>query len=535
MKTSRLVLINPPTTDPSEKSLYFPMALVTLGGAVRDMGIMVDLWDFDLEFRKIGNSTEEGFVDLLKARVENSGASVFGISSICSNFPMAIWIAEKIKAIDPQAQVILGGPQPSSAPKMILERHSAIDVVVCGEGEHTLREMISAEFNPMNYSAIPGLCYREGGDIRMTAKRELSVDLDEIPYPDYSLINLAEYAFFEPDFYPHVEAGRGCPFHCTFCSTSMMWERSYRVRSPERILREMNWLQEQFGYSSFKLIHDNFTTSRKFVLDFSEYFARHNQRRLTWSVTSRTDCIDVPRLENMREAGLGGLFFGVESGSERMQAVIKKNLKLEALEPLLKYSAANNIFCTTAFILGFPEETEDDVNASILAGLRYKKFGAEKVYFSKLTALTGTQIYDSNNSKLNLITDNVSTSPNPYGLSAIQSMIQRDPELFSSFFHIPHPIFSEDRLLKLVQFCNYASNEMPHLLSLVLEVFDTDPLGVFDRWDRWSEPRSISYWDLRQYGAGDFRTDFKNFIEAEFMRPTHQASQTQSRIQATPS
>lgn len=520
-KTPSLVLINPPTTDPSEKSLYFPMALVTLAGSIPDGAAKKEIWDFDLHFRKVKNASEEDFVRYVQQLVENSDADFFGISSICSNFPMAIWLAEKIKIFRPDAQVYLGGPQPSSAPKLTLESFPFLDGIVVGEGEFTLQEMVAKGFDPQHFGEIPGLLYRFDGQIRENPKRELTVDLDKIPFPDYSLIDLQEYAYYEPDFYPHVEAGRGCPFRCTFCSTSQMWERTYRVRSPQRILEEMAWVHEKHGFRNFKLIHDNFTTSRKFVLDFCDYFDAHNSERFRWSVTSRTDCIDVARLARMKDAGCGGLFFGVESGSPRMQAVIKKNLKLEALEGLLKYAGPNQVFCTTAFIMGFPEEREEDLNASIAAGLQYKKWGARLVYFSKLSPLTGTDIHVSQHDKLKTITDNISTSPNPYGLEAVQQMIRDNPVLFSSFFHIPHPTFSEDFLLRLVEFCNYGANEMPSLFSLLLDSLKLQPLDVFRHWDEWAEAKGVPYYDFHRYSGSHFKRDFKSFIEDRYFGSAH--------------
>ncbi|MFO1519527.1 MAG: radical SAM protein [bacterium] len=339
------------------------MALLTLGGVLKACGTEAELWDFDLYFKNAGNLTESAFRKMLRLGVRGAKSPVFGISSICSNFPMALWIAREIKACRPEALVILGGPQPSSVPLEILERFEFVDMVVVGEGETTLREMVEADFHPKRLEFLPGLALRVEGKAVLREKRSLTENMDDLPPPDYSLIDFRDYVAAQgEDFLPHVEVGRGCPFHCTFCSTALMWEKDFRVKSPERILREMEWLNEHHGFERFDFIHDNFTTSRKFVSDFCDFMAAHNTRSLEWFASSRTDCLDVNRLEKMHSVGLRGLFFGVESGSERMQAIIRKNLDFERFLPILRRGNELGVEMTTAFILGFPEETLEDLD-----------------------------------------------------------------------------------------------------------------------------------------------------------------------------
>src|SRR5215470_8706233 len=268
----KVCLINPPTTDPAERNVYFPMALLTLGGVLKRQGVEAELWDFDLFFKRNGNTTERHFLKMLRAGVESCGAEVFGISSICSNFPMAIYIAQWIKAYRPKALVVLGGPQPSSVPRETLERFPCIDIVVAGEGEKTLEGMIAAGFRLEAMRDLPGIAFRCDGAVCINPKRDLVADMDELPFPDYSLISFQDYIdVLGARFLPSLEVGRGCPFHCTFCSTSLMWEKDFRVKSPARIVAEMRALAETYGFTTFDFIHDNFTTSRKFVLDFCSY------------------------------------------------------------------------------------------------------------------------------------------------------------------------------------------------------------------------------------------------------------------------
>lgn len=513
MKIDKICLINPPTTDPSETSLYFPMALLTLGGVLKKLGVRAELWDFDLYFKKAGNRTEREFRKLLRHGVEGAKTPVFGISSICSNLPMAVWIAREIKACRKDALVLFGGPQPSSVPVELLKAFDFIDAVVMGEGEITLEEMVRSDFELDRFKTIPGLVYRDETEIRVNEKRSLVPNMDDLPYPDYSLIRFEDYLAAEGrQFLPHVEVGRGCPYSCTFCSTALMWEKDFRVKSPKRILDEMNLLYREHGFKDFDFIHDNFTTSKKFVLEFCGYMETHNTDGLTWNCSSRTDCIDVPRLELMHRVGLRGLFFGIESGSERMQKVIRKGLRFERFEPILLRANELGLNATTAFILGFPEETADDMDQSVLKALHYRLFKTPRIFFSKLSALTGTGVYRDFGDKLSEFSKPSSISPQNYALPYVREVIREHPLLFSSFYHVPHPEFSAEYLAKFIEFAHLLVNGCPETAGLVMENLEFSPTRLFLRWDDWASERKIPYFNYRVFSQSDFQPLFQAFL-----------------------
>jgi radical SAM superfamily enzyme YgiQ (UPF0313 family) len=535
MKVDKICLINPPTTDPSERSLYFPMALLTLGGVLRKLGVRAELWDFDLYFKRIGNQTEREFRDLLRHGIEGVRTHLFGISSICSNLPMAIWIAKEIKAQRKDAVVILGGPQPSSVPGELLKAFDFIDVVAIGEGEITLEEMVRTGFEPDQFSKIPGLAYRTESGISINEKRALVQDMDELPYPDYSLIRFEDYQSVEgQQFLPHVEVGRGCPYSCTFCSTALMWEKDFRVKSPKRILAEMESLYREHGFKDVDFIHDNFTTSKKFIMEFCEFMETHNTNKLTWNCSSRTDCIDVPRLERMHSVGLRGLFFGLESGSERMQKIIRKGLRFERFEPILLRANELGLNATTAFILGFPEETAADMDQTVLRALHYRLIGTPRIFFSKLSALTGTSVYRDNKDKFTEFSKPSSISPQNYALPYIQKLIRDHPSLFSSFYHVPHPEFSAEYLAKFIEFAHHLIYGSPQAAQLVMENLDIRPTRLFSLWDDWASKRGIPYFNYRAFTKKDFGPVFQAFLDDVVFGDVHELVMRSSEVSPLP-
>lgn len=528
--TRKVCLINPPTTDPSERDIYFPMALITLGGVLKKAGYEAELWDFDLYFKRVGNTSERSFRKMLRHGIAGAQTPIFGISSICSNFPMALWIAKEIKEYRPDSLVILGGPQPSSVPEIIMRRFEFVDFVVMGEGEVTLEEMTQVGFDREKLKSIPGVAFRRGEEIVTSHHRTLVGSMDNLPFPDFSLINFEEYRQVRgPAFTPCIEVGRGCPFHCIFCSTALMWEKDFRVKSPQRIVAEMDYLNQHFGFEDFDFIHDNFTTSRKFVLDFCAYLEDHEIKPYTWSASSRTDCINVERLEKMHAVGLRGLFFGLETGSERMQQAIKKNLDFEHFEPIIRRCNELGVNTTTAFILGFPDERAADIHQTLARALHYKELGTTRVFFSKLTALTGTSLYRENLSHLKEFSVPSTISPQNYALPYIRHLISSYPDLFSSYYHVPHPEYGPEYLCKAVEFFHFLVNWNSAVVLLLMEKLEIPALELFSLWEEWSQEHGIEYFNYRIYNLALFKVDFQRFLDEVVFREAMQAWQENSQ------
>lgn len=522
MSVSKICLINPPTTDPRDKmGLYFPMALLTLGGVLKKIGIKAELWDFECYFKRTRNTTENQFRKMIQAGVKGAKTNIFGISSICSNLPMAIWIAKTIKECNKEAFILFGGPQPSSIPVQLLERFPFIDAVVIGEGEITLEELVHANFDNRYFSTISGLAYRKGDKIHVTGKRPLVENMDDLPFPDYELIDFDDYRTVQPEaFRPNVEVGRGCPFRCIFCSTSLMWERSFRTKSPKRIFEEMSLLHTKHRFTDFTFTHDNFTVSKKFISDFCQYMEENNKNGFTWSCSSRTDCIDIPLLEKMFSNGLRGLFIGIESGSERMQKIIKKNLRLDHFEPVIVWANQLGLNVTTAFILGFPQEAVADIDQSISLALHYQALGTQRTFFSKLSALTGTTLYQEHLHELREFSKPSTVSPLHYGLPYIANLIRAHPDLFSSYYHVPHPLLSLDYLFRLIEFVHLLITCKLRIALQIMENLHIPPTRFFSLWDSWAEEKGTphsNYWKLSE---DEFRKVFQLFLnEVIFKSP----------------
>ena len=468
-----------------------PLNLLVLGGALKAKRISATVIDFNLLLRtKDQDIKGDDFFPYAIDGLERIRCKTFGITSNCANFPIAIILAREIKRKIKKSRVILGGPQPTSVAEETLNAFPEIDAIVIGEGDETLPEVLQSRFDPDKLSKIPGIAFRMDDKVVITPERPMVSNLDDLPLPDFRLINLKSYDQVQRDrgwpFLIDIEAGRGCPFSCTFCATSTVWRRKFRVKSPARILYEMDFLRKAYGFSEFGLVHDNFTYSKKYLEEFCNYLHRYNNHRHQWQISARADSINCNLLDEMSDVGCMGIFIGVESASPRMQKLIRKNLSLEDLIDTIKHCASKNISVDLSFILGFPDETPQEVEASISLAHKCKLAGGANLFFTILGPLAGTEIYKKYKDKLILGKTTSSISSCFLNSSpTIRAYVQDWPDLFSSFYFIPNEHFDDLYLEELITFYHELVDYLGETLNILFEVHKFTPLGLFNKWLAW--------------------------------------------------
>ncbi len=281
-----------------------------------------------------------------------------GFTALGCNFNCVVKVARLVKRHRPQLPILLGGPHATILHREILETFGDFDIIARNEAENTLPTIL-AQLPALDFGVIPGVSYRtKDGTIICGPGNPIIEDLDELPMPAYDCYPLEDLKLQTI----RVEAGRGCPFSCTFCSTASFFGRSYRLKSSGRLLKEMDHLHSEYGYTDFKLNHDLFTVNQKKVMEFCE---RVSDRNYTWSCSARVDCVDHDLIRMMSRAGCRSIFFGIESGSERMQSISRKRLDIKLVEPIIATTAELGISTVASFITGYPEEKLDDQNATL--------------------------------------------------------------------------------------------------------------------------------------------------------------------------
>jgi radical SAM superfamily enzyme YgiQ (UPF0313 family) len=334
------------------------LGLLSLAAVARAHGHQPEIYDPKLDLLNGHLHFDSSLYEKFALRILERHPDVVGFTALGCNFNCVVKVADHIKQLAPELPVLLGGPHATILHREILERFGSFDLVVRNEAEQTLPPLLD-RLAGMDIGDLPGISYRNRyGEVICNPGSPIIEDLDQLPVPAYDCYPIRELGL--PAI--RVEAGRGCPFSCTFCSTASFFGRSYRLKSTARLLAEMDGLNSIYGFNVFKLNHDLFTVNRKKVVEFCEAML---ERNYTWSCSARVDCVDPDLLELMWQAGCRDMYFGIEAGSARMQAISRKRLDLDLVEPTLDITSRLGMRTVTSFITGYPEEEKEDQDSTL--------------------------------------------------------------------------------------------------------------------------------------------------------------------------
>ena len=353
-----------------------------------------------------------------------------GFTTLGCSFLFAVGVGRDLRRRAPALPILLGGPHATMLAQPILAAYDQFDIVVRHEAEQTL-PLVLDRMPGRDFEQVPGVTWRSPTGIRETAGAPRIDDLDSLPLLDYE-----RYPMDQLDLsLMRVEAGRGCPFACTFCSTATFFQRRYRLKSPERLVSEMDAIRDRYAPAELKLDHDLFTVNRGKVKAFCEAVTGHGHR---WRVSARVDCVDEELLEQMAAAGCVGLYFGVETGSSRMQKVSAKRLRLDLVDPMIDVCERLGIEATASFITGYPEEEAADQDATLdMLGTMFAR--PREACLPQLHILTpepGTPLWDTFGDALQF--DGYATPFNSWLLRPEdREEVLRQPEIFASYHYYP--------------------------------------------------------------------------------------------------
>jgi len=494
-----------------------PVGILSLAAVLEANGLepeVVDLNRIYYEWRRHSNTDESDFCSFAGSYFAARECDFFGFSTVCSSYPLTIRIAAEVKRLHPESVVALGGPQASVVDLATMRAYPFVDLVVRGEAEQTLPDLVDALVSSSSLAQIPGLTFRLGAEIQRNPDAPVILDLDSLPFPAFHLFPDIRFCRHFP-----LELGRGCPFACTFCSTNDFFRRRFRLKSPAHMIAEMRRVKETYGINSFELVHDMFTVDRKRVEAFCEALLESNEE-FYWGCSARTDCVDEDLIALMARAGCRGIFFGIETGSSRMQKIIDKGLELNDSTAMVRSCDKFKINTAVSLMAGFPEETMDDLRATagfFVDSLRYDRADPQ---LSILAPLANTPIERQQKDALVLNDDLADMSYRGWQQDAADhSMIAGHPEIFSSFYSVPTPHIEHEFLKELRDFLLNGMRSFRRLL-LGLHQDSGDVVAVFQQWRNWCAGNGVDFSNggrTLYYAVGNFPTDFLDFVRLHYI------------------
>jgi radical SAM superfamily enzyme YgiQ (UPF0313 family) len=493
-----------------------PLGLLALAGVLEANGsspAIVNLNFSYYDFLAQGHSGVDEFAWWAAEVILSKKADLYGFSSISSSYPLTIRIAESVKRAQPECVIVFGGPQASVVDLRTLATFPFVDYVLRGEADETLPGFLGELVADRCFSSVPGLTWRSPfGPVRNVNAPPLQ-DLDALPLPAFHLTGELATATSAP-----LELGRGCPFACSFCSTNDFFRRKFRLKSPQRMLADMRTIASRWGIRGFELTHDMFTVDRRKVVEFCDCMQASGED-FTWSCSARTDCVDEELLELMARAGCRAMFFGVETGSERMQRVIEKDLDVHRAREIITAAEHLGIETTVSLITGFPEETWDDVRCSVSMYMHSLRHPGSSPQLNILAALAETPVHNKYRDQLILeeLCSDISHQGRTQNLLD-RNLIRAYPDIFPNFYLLPVPNLDRNYLLELREFLLMA----PIRLRWLLVALNETTSGIFEVFSAWREHRmqlhpELHGWDLRAYYMlAEARTEFVRFVLQHF-------------------
>ncbi|MBF0121541.1 MAG: radical SAM protein [Desulfobacterales bacterium] len=309
-----------------------------------------------------------------------------GISGLVTQYSYIKKLTCLIKLLHPDKKIIIGGYIGSTVSKLLLTKTLA-DIVVIGEGEITIVELIKALQENADISTIAGLAFKKNSEIIFTKPRELIANIDLISFPAWDLFQISSFFSNSKERAMPILTSRGCPFHCIFCYDS--FGKKMRFRSPENIIAEIKELKSKYNITKLHFYDETFTVNRERAKEICNMLIQEDLD-IKWECTGRVNCIDEELLEIMKEAGLISILYGIESGSQRVLDEMNKGVTVEQASKAVRLTKKIGINMSTPLMMGSPCESEETIEESI------RFFTKENIYGHIVfqTPYPGAQLWD---------------------------------------------------------------------------------------------------------------------------------------------
>ncbi|MFA6269317.1 MAG: radical SAM protein [archaeon] len=336
------------------------LGITTLAAVLKQNGFSVEIVDLlpgkDVPYKR----SEEYFQKCLKQYPK-----VIAFTATTPTFHKTV---EAVKKVRPYCnKIITGGPHSTIFRERILEKVPEVDVVVMGEAEETITQIMEALISEKSLQDIKGIAYRNGDKICVNPPAPLTTDLDKIPFPARELLDIDAY-----DAPFNVMSSRGCPYNCVYCSKPVT-NTNWRSRSPKNVVDEIEQAFEKYPHVAKRINRtvgisdDNFTINKERAIGIcDELISRHMDINMTCATGIHVNTISSELLQKMKDAGCSELWYGMETGNPKLLQAIGKATSIEQIKKAVELSKKIGIQGVGGhFIIGLPNETLKEARETI--------------------------------------------------------------------------------------------------------------------------------------------------------------------------
>lgn len=408
---SFITLLRPPfvySRRAFSKPVVPPLGVAYLAASLRANGHQVEVIDAlaegvsrtgptlhpQLEYRGLP-------VDAIVERISPQTDAIAISSMFALEWPHTEEMIRQISEQFPSKPVIVGGEHATATYEYILKTSPAVTCVVLGEGEETISEFADHLDQKRKLSVIAGIAYRQNSHIVKTHPRARIKDIDSIPLPAWDLIPLHKlhesghsYGVYRGLSMP-ILATRGCPYECTFCSSPSMWTTLYYLRTPGKVVDEIELYLKNYQATNFDFYDLTAVIKRSWILEFCQEILKRNLK-FSWQlpVGTRSEALDKEVLRCLYETGCKNIGYSPESGSERMLYETKKKISLNRLNRSLKEAVKTGIRVKVSLMIGFPDERRMEIYKTLLLMMKYAWVGIDDAAVYAFTPYPGSELYN---------------------------------------------------------------------------------------------------------------------------------------------
>lgn len=348
---------------------WAPLGLAYLAASLRDAGHEVQLHNrlnlqvwHGLDLPQTDQAT--------RGLIEEFRPELVGISGVTASFGDMLAVSEIARRTSPEALIVLGGPHATTVPLETLERVTAADCLVVGEGEERIAQLAAG----VSAGDLPGVAWRDGGgELRLNRWEAPQWSLDSLPHPARDLMDMRRYVRFSR---PAIRGAylrsvgllgsRGCHHRCSFCSEPAYSVRGYRTHSPEYTVAEAQELIAQYRVPALVFLDENFTGDRERIMRLMELWRREGlAERVRFAAQTRADAVDAELLAAMKAAGCVHIELGAESGSDRILERMNKGCTVAENVAAAEMVKRAGIRLQINIVCGTPGETEEELRSSL--------------------------------------------------------------------------------------------------------------------------------------------------------------------------